>query len=110
MSRILGLDYGTKTVGVAISGGEGFVHREVEVEEIVFGLGAAELDDFRRHQFQVAVVETAQGEPNLGMAWGDTEGLLAKCSMRDNKGCQGLHSLQLFAFFLQMVDELGQQL
>ena len=42
-----GLLNGSHAVGVAVGGGEGFVHREVEVKKVVFGLGAAILDDFR---------------------------------------------------------------
>ena len=102
--------YGLHAVVVAVGGGKGLVHREVEVEEVVFGLGAAKLDDFRRHQLQVVVVEAAQGEPNLSMAGGDTESLFTQDGVRDDESGQGLHGLQLLAFFLQMVDELGQQL
>ena len=104
------LFYGFHAVGVAVGGGEGLVHREIEVEEVVFGLGAAELDDFRGHQLQVAVVEAAQGEPNLGMAWRNAKGLFAQDGVCDDEDGQGLDGFQLFTLFLQVVDELGQQL
>ena len=105
-----GLFYGLHAVVVAVGGGEGLVFGETEVEEIILGLGATELDDFLRHQFKIAVVEAAQSEPNLGMAWGDAEGFFAQDGMRDDEGGEGLHGLQMLAFFLQMVDKLGQQL
>ena len=104
-----GLLNGLNAVGVAVGGSEGLVHREVEVEEVVFRFGTTELDDLSGHHLQVVVVVAAQGEPNLGMAWGYAESLLAQDGMRDDESGQRLHLFQELAFLLQMMDEQGQQ-
>ena len=86
-----GLFDGFHAIGVAVGGGKGLVFGEVEVEKVVFGLGATKLDDFSGHQLQVAVVEAAQGEPNLGVARRNAEGFLAQNGVRDDEGRQWLH-------------------
>ena len=92
--------YGFHALRVAVGGGKGFVFGETEVEEIILGLGATELDDFLRHQFKIAVVEAAQSEPNLGMAGGNAKSFFAQDGVRDDKGGQRLYGFQLLAFFL----------